>query len=95
MNESKVNEEIKVRFYNEVYRLVKEKKTSINSFLIEHEIDSRNFYKTRKSGNLRVPASWIYFLCKDFSISTDKIIIGDYRNSAKSMQTKINNIINE
>lgn len=89
MNEAKVNELIKNRFYSEIYRLVELKIMSINSFLKEHDIDSRNFYKVRKNENLRVPASWIYFLCKDFEILTDTIIIGDLRNTAKSLQ--INN----
>ena len=95
MKESKVNSDIKERFFKEVYRLVEIKAMSINSFLKEHEIDSRNFYKVRKSENLKVPASWIYFLCKDFNIISDEIILGNYRNTAKTLQTEILNPINK
>lgn len=77
MTENKINEDIKTRFFKEIERLILIKKMdSVNKFLQDHEIDSRNFYKVRRNCNLKLPALWIYFLCTDYSISSDKIVIG-------------------
>ena len=77
MTESKINEDIKQRFFQEIERLITIKEMpSVNQFLKAHEIDSRNFYKTKMKENLKVPALWIYYICMDYSVSSDKIIIG-------------------